>query len=147
LLAIGDALCSFDPAFGQGMSVAALSARALSALLAEDALTLDGLAPRYFARAARLIDAPWSMARPRPTQVPHAAPGSWMKRWLRVYQRELLRAAAHSPALHLAFVRVVNLEAPPTSLLAPALAARVLAARVGRALATESAPRFRAHTP
>lgn len=138
LLVVGDALCSFDPAFGQGISVAALEASELEQLLRERDLPLDELGARYFQRAASVIATPWTLARTRaPSATLEGAPR--LQRWLRDYQRELMRAAAHSRALHLAFVRVVNLEASPTSLLAPGLALRVLGHRLRRFWAGASA--------
>ncbi|MHC5064052.1 MAG: NAD(P)/FAD-dependent oxidoreductase [Planctomycetota bacterium] len=63
LLPIGDAICRFNPIYGQGMSVAAQEAEALERLLAERATEsepLDGLAPEYFAAVDRIIEAPWA---------------------------------------------------------------------------------------
>lgn len=52
-------MCSFNPLFGQGMTVAALEAVALRDTLAGGR---DDLARRYFAAAAKHIDPPWRMA-------------------------------------------------------------------------------------
>src|SRR5438132_8669892 len=63
VLPIGDAICRFNPVYGQGMSVAAQEARALGRLLAARARERDplaGLAPQYFAEVARLVDTPWA---------------------------------------------------------------------------------------
>lgn len=63
LLPLGDAVCRFNPVYGQGMSVASQEARALHQLLATRAMAsdpLDGLAPAFFAEAAALIDTPWA---------------------------------------------------------------------------------------
>ena len=63
LLPLGDAVCRFNPIYGQGMSVAAQEARALGHLLATRAAEpdpLDGLAPAFFAEAAALIETPWA---------------------------------------------------------------------------------------
>lgn len=65
LLVIGDALCSVNPVYGQGMSTSALEAKALGELLdrsAKDGNGLDRLARQFFAVAAILIDTPWSLA-------------------------------------------------------------------------------------
>lgn len=58
-LVMGDALCSFNPIYAQGMSVAALEAVALGACLARGQ---EGLAKRFFAEASKIIDMPWSTA-------------------------------------------------------------------------------------
>src|SRR5215469_4467839 len=65
LLPFGDSICRFNPAYGQGMSVAAQEARLLHELLARHAAEPDplvGLAPAFFAEAASLIETPWVMA-------------------------------------------------------------------------------------
>src|SRR5262249_46241510 len=58
-LVIGDAVCSFNPIYGQGMSVAATEAKALEACLAGG---LDGLSRRFYARARQIVDIPWAIA-------------------------------------------------------------------------------------
>jgi len=65
-LAIGDALCSFNPVYGQGMSVAAMEAEVLSELLSARAgagTELSGLWREFYPRCAKAIDVPWTMAR------------------------------------------------------------------------------------
>ncbi len=64
LLPLGDALCSFNPTYGHGMSSAALQAVALNETLAARAPgeTLRELGPRYLARAAAVAQMPWRQA-------------------------------------------------------------------------------------
>ena len=64
-LILGDAICSFNPVYGQGMSSAALQAQALQKILGERAAQargLDGLASAFFPKAAQAISAPWTLA-------------------------------------------------------------------------------------
>src|SRR5204862_1507966 len=58
-LVFGDAICSFNPVYGQGMTVAAQEAVALDACLQRG---LDGLAQRFFKAAAVIVDVPWDIA-------------------------------------------------------------------------------------
>jgi 2-polyprenyl-6-methoxyphenol hydroxylase-like FAD-dependent oxidoreductase len=60
-LAIGDALCSFNPVYGQGMSVTALEAEALRDLIVGRPST-DGLWRDFYPRASVAIDTAWKMA-------------------------------------------------------------------------------------
>ncbi len=58
---MGDALCSFNPLYGQGMSVATLEALAMRDCL-ERAPSVHGLWRPFFKRAGRIIDTPWMVA-------------------------------------------------------------------------------------
>lgn len=131
LLVTGDALCSFTPIYGQGMSVAAMEALALRNCLAQGP---QDLARRFFRQASRVIDNPWSLTvgnDQRLSGAPLPAPRRLFNWYLSRYQR----AARHDPELALAFQRVGNLFAAPTSLLHPALALRVFAGEPRRAVA------------
>ena len=64
-LVLGDAISSFNPMYGQGMSSAALQVKELQNLLTERAAEsagLDGLAPAFFAKAADVVATPWTLA-------------------------------------------------------------------------------------
>ena len=64
-LVIGDALCTFNPIYAQGMSAAAKQAEILQRALAQcahHAGSLDGLASSFFADAAEFNGTPWALA-------------------------------------------------------------------------------------
>ena len=56
---VGDAVCSLNPVFGQGMSVAAAEAVLLRDLLDFGRSTVSD---EFFAGAAEILDAPWDIA-------------------------------------------------------------------------------------
>jgi 2-polyprenyl-6-methoxyphenol hydroxylase-like FAD-dependent oxidoreductase len=65
LIPIGDAICRFNPTYGQGMTVAAKEASLLQGLLGERASESDpltGLGQVFLAEAKSLIETPWTMA-------------------------------------------------------------------------------------
>ena len=66
LLPFGDAICRFNPVYGQGMSVAAQEARFAPRDPPEAAPTSRtrsrGLAAAFFSEAATLIETPWALA-------------------------------------------------------------------------------------
>jgi 2-polyprenyl-6-methoxyphenol hydroxylase-like FAD-dependent oxidoreductase len=61
LMAVGDAVASFNPTFGQGISSAALHAVCLESFLAADP-DLDAPAYEFFERQRLVVDAAWRMS-------------------------------------------------------------------------------------
>lgn len=123
LLVLGDALCSFNPVYGQGMTVAATQAIALRRLLA----TGPPDPRRYFRATARTIEAPWQIAVGGDLafpQVPGHRPAR--VRLVNAYLPRLHAAAAFDPTLGEAFLRVLGLLDPPPTLLRPHVLRRAL---------------------
>lgn len=131
LLAFGDAICSFNPAFGQGMTAAALQALALRATLA---VRRDDLAGDFFARASRVVDIAWAVVAGADARL-HDLPeyNGLGNRLIQSYLDRVHVAARTDPEVCIAFHRVANLMAAPPSLLKPAMALRVARAVWGRA--------------
>ena len=130
LLVVGDALCAFDPVYGQGMTVAALEALALRA--ADDDLAAPGGARRAVRACARLAETPWQMAAgadrtlaglPEPRDPVSRLAGWWVDQVQRMSVHGDLDAQD-------ALQRTYHLVAPPTSLFHPRLLARWVRARV-----------------
>lgn len=125
LLVLGDGVCSFNPVYGQGMTVAALEALVMRAHLERDGVPR----PRPFQRdIAGVIDVPWEMATGADLTF-QGARGRRTRRLrvLAAYIRRLHAAAADDAAVAAAFVRVGGLVDPPSALLRPGVALRVLA--------------------
>ena len=126
-LVTGDAVCSFNPIYGQGMSVAATEAKALDECLATG---IADLAKRFYARARRIVDIPWLIATGEDLRSPQVEgprpPGSWL---VNRYLDRVHAAASDDATVCRKFFDVLNLLAPPSSLMSPPLAWRVLARR------------------
>jgi 2-polyprenyl-6-methoxyphenol hydroxylase-like FAD-dependent oxidoreductase len=128
LLVIGDALCSLNPLYGQGMTVAALQTVAL-----RDCLRLGDadLAQRFFRAAAGHIGPVWAMNQANeidPSSTRRAHP---LRRRLANWSANAaLKAAANDIAVTERFFRVNNLLDPPTRLRDPALLPRILLANI-----------------
>ncbi|HEU5088410.1 MAG TPA: hypothetical protein VFT99_13230, partial [Roseiflexaceae bacterium] len=133
LLVFGDALCSFNPLYGQGMTVATLEATALDALLRERSGNVAGIAPEFFRRMARVLDVPWRMAIGEDFRFPETEgrkpPGTDV---LNTYVAMIHHASQHDTSVCRAFVSVMNLLQPPASLFRPGIMWRVLRANFVR---------------
>ena len=129
-LVTGDAVCGFNPIYGQGMSVAALEALALRECLRAGP---TGLARRFFAEVADIVDIPWGIAVGADLRFPgiHGARTAKV-RLVNAYLARFHLAAATDPVLGRAFLRVVNLMDRPEGLLRPTIALRVLRGNLRR---------------
>lgn len=127
-LVIGDALCSFNPIYGQGMTVAALEASALGACLEAGR---QQLARRFFSRAGRIIDDPWNAAVGTDLGFPEVqGPRPPMVRFLNWYISGLHRAAHHDAQVSIVFLKMINMVAPPPTILSPRIVWRVIKANL-----------------
>ncbi|MGA8593298.1 MAG: hypothetical protein WB676_01010, partial [Bryobacteraceae bacterium] len=123
-LVFGDAICSFNPAYGQGMSVAAQQADALQQCLMQDD---ENLAHGFFERAAKVVDIPWRIAVGSDLRIPETiGPRNARVRFINWYIAKLHKAAHRDPEASMAFLKVANLVAPLPSIMHPRIAMRVL---------------------
>ncbi|MEU7410174.1 MULTISPECIES: FAD-dependent oxidoreductase [Streptomyces] len=138
---LGDALATFNPAYGQGMSVAALGAQVLAREL-RGGLTSPGLSRRVLRGAARHVDMAWSTAVAMDVLYPGVAGGepAFTDRLAAWYTRRLTRAATGSFDAAAALWDVTGLTAPPARVLRPKV---VLAALNGPALSPTFEPPLR----
>jgi 2-polyprenyl-6-methoxyphenol hydroxylase-like FAD-dependent oxidoreductase len=122
LLVIGDAMCSFNPIYGQGMTVAALEAIALRDCLRDGDLRLS---ERFFRSAAKVVDVAWQMA--NGSDLAHAGivgRRTAMTRLSGRYTQQLLKTAAVNGTVAEQLLRVLNMVDPPSKLMAPQIALR-----------------------
>jgi 2-polyprenyl-6-methoxyphenol hydroxylase-like FAD-dependent oxidoreductase len=134
-LPLGDAVCSFDPIYGQGMTSAALQAQALETQLDGATALNRSFARAYFKAVARVVAAPWSIAvggdfvyAGTTGKKPFAAD------LLNRYTDLVVLAGQRDDSVVLRFNEVVSMVRSPESLLAPLFMLRVLrqAGRVRR---------------
>jgi len=126
VVVLGDAIASFNPIYGQGMSVAALEALELHhALAAAD--TGTDLPMAYFDRVADVVDTAWLLA--LGADFEFAATAGPKPRGTALFNRyfdRLVRRAHDDGVLTEAVYRVLSMDRPPTSLLRPGVLRRVL---------------------
>jgi 2-polyprenyl-6-methoxyphenol hydroxylase-like FAD-dependent oxidoreductase len=129
LLPVADAICRFNPVYGQGMSVAAQEAVLLHQLLrrqAEASEPLAGLARAFFAGACALIETPWALAAVPDFAFPETTgqrPPDFER--TREFRAALTRLAARDPDIHKLMAEVQALLKPRAVLQDPDLVGRV----------------------
>jgi 2-polyprenyl-6-methoxyphenol hydroxylase-like FAD-dependent oxidoreductase len=140
LVPIGDAICRFNPVYGQGMSVAAREASILADLLRRRAgagVGLAGLPRAYLAEVRPWIAGAWSMSATPDLVYPQTRgvrPPD-LERTLE-FVSALYRVAARDPAVHELVVAVRHLARPNDALREPELVERVRAEMAAAAPAT-----------
>lgn len=136
LVVLGDAICSFNPVYGQGMTVAALQAQALGECLRGGS---DDLARRYFREAAKPIGVAWQFATAADLSLPEVKGRRTLAMQLsNRYVDRLQTIAETDSAVAERFFRVIGLLDPPTTLVHPKMLLRAVRAR--RRLRTEAKP-------
>ena len=139
LLVVGDAVCSFNPIYGQGMTVAALEALALRNCLARG--TTD-LPRRFFRATARPVGRAWQLAAGGDLSLPEIQGTPPLStRLLNGYMDRLLTAAEYDTAAYEQFLKVAWLVDAPIRLLRPSMMWRAASAKQrNRAQLTDPIP-------
>jgi 2-polyprenyl-6-methoxyphenol hydroxylase-like FAD-dependent oxidoreductase len=129
LVAVGDAVASFNPIYGQGISSAALHASCLSEYLTTDP-DLSTPATEFFALQQVVTDAAWTISAGGDQARLDAIAGTKVsdeverQRWA---MNQIVRATLVDPAIADAFSAVTYMEAHPATLADPALLERATA--------------------
>ncbi|GHG91533.1 NAD(P)/FAD-dependent oxidoreductase [Streptomyces lanatus] len=120
-IVLGDALATFNPTYGQGMSVAAMGAQVLSRELGRTGLTGTGLARRVQRAAARSVEGAWTMAVSQDVWYPGTRGGSpgVADRLVTAYTRRMIRTATGSYTAASAVWDVTSMTTGPARLLRP----------------------------
>ena len=121
----GDAACSLNPVYAQGMSVAFAEALTLARVL--DRHGLDRVGPRFFRQTKRITGVAWSMATGADLAHPGVV-GPRTARWrlLNAYIGRVFRVAHRDPVVADAALKVLGMLSPPQHLMHPRIAWRVL---------------------
>jgi 2-polyprenyl-6-methoxyphenol hydroxylase-like FAD-dependent oxidoreductase len=125
LFVCGDSIASFNPTFGQGITVAALQAGRLERMGA--GVTAPGANRRFLRDASAVVDLAWNTAAGRSFTFDGVQGQPTPRMRLSNAYLPLVIARGHRDvAVATALMRAIHFLAPPTSLLAPSLLAKVL---------------------
>ena len=130
---VGDAVCSFNPIYGQGMSVAAIGAQVLNDLLKNrQSPDLIGFAAKFQSALATAVADAWIMATGEDLRYPGTEgkrPGA-LVRIVQRYTDQVVQALATDPYLARRFHRVMNMVDRPQALFQPIVVWHVLQYRL-----------------
>jgi 2-polyprenyl-6-methoxyphenol hydroxylase-like FAD-dependent oxidoreductase len=130
LIVAGDAVASFNPVYGQGMTSATLHASCLSAYLRSDP-SLDEPAREYFEQVRVVVDAAWQVSTFADLDLPHVdgpyPRGYRLVKWI---SGLVFQAAALDPGVGLQFARVTTMLDHPSVLARPQTVLRALRLRL-----------------
>ncbi|SBT46595.1 FAD-dependent oxidoreductase [Micromonospora narathiwatensis] len=119
LVSVGDAVASFNPVYGQGMTAAALHAACLSTYL-RSGPDLGLPARRFFALQKVVVDAAWSMSTSADLALPHVdgpyPRGYRLSNWV---SRQIIAATTTDVTIARRFNEVVSMRTHPRSLATP----------------------------
>ncbi|MBV8458122.1 MAG: hypothetical protein JO122_16070 [Acetobacteraceae bacterium] len=129
VLPVADALCRFNPIYGQGMSSAAKQAHLLQSMLRRAAAEPDPIAALqagFMTEVASVLETPWSMA----SRADFAFPATRAERprnfaEARQFEATLSRAAVADPVVHRAVTEVTHLLQPQSRLREPDILQRI----------------------
>ena len=125
IVAIGDAVASFNPIFGQGMTVAALEAEWLGKHLATNDPSTDGFAKNYYKGIKPIVEAAWGFP-DLEAKRNNLAAQNWGTRFLLWYTERMQSVASRSTRVSQTIAEVQNMLAPPAAMFHPVVFARVL---------------------
>jgi hypothetical protein len=138
LIVTGDAVCAFNPIYGQGMTVSAMDATTLQRCLQEQQLSPRADFEQHFQyQLAKITGPAWLLAtnqdlRWSKVRLRGARPNPGV-RLLHRYLDIVLSNAVVDPKLANAYFNVLILAAPPSSLVRPRVVVHVLTIALKRA--------------
>ncbi|MEU6036103.1 MULTISPECIES: FAD-dependent oxidoreductase [Actinomadura] len=140
LVAVGDAVASFNPVYGQGMSSATLHASCLSAYL-RSSPSFSEPAHDYFALVRLVVDAAWQTSTTNDLALPHVT-GPYPRGFRLAHRISdlILRASVTDAEVNHRFIQVTHMRAHPNTLIRPGLLLRALRARRAAGTAEHSDP-------
>jgi len=118
---LGDAICSFNPIYSQGMSICSMQVLAFAERYGDH---LDGRlsAPALFGAVVATTTASWEQARSGDERFPEVrGPDTPRNRWKDAYFDGLVQASIDDRTVTLAFLRANNLVADAPSLTSPTM--------------------------
>ncbi|WP_392532883.1 FAD-dependent oxidoreductase [Nostoc sp. C117] len=130
---VGDAVCAFNPVYGQGMTVAAIDALTLDQCLNQQLSShldwnLIGLSRHFQKQLNKVIAVPWLMTTGEDLRWDTTEGGQpdFISRLMQRYLDQVLLLQTESAEIHKTFLEVIHMLKPPTVFFQPSISKKVL---------------------
>jgi 2-polyprenyl-6-methoxyphenol hydroxylase-like FAD-dependent oxidoreductase len=133
LVVLGDALCSFNPVYGQGMTTAALAATILGECLewqwkgGEDS---DVMTRRFRKMSNKAVEVAWMIAASEDFRYPAVGRASFSTNLVNRYFHRVHELGSCDPEVHRRFLQVMTMIKPASTIFHPRVIWRVLTSRL-----------------
>jgi hypothetical protein len=132
---LGDAVCSFNPVYGQGMTAAALEVDMLNTLLyrQRESGDITGFSRRFQKKITKIVDNFWLLAASEDFRHPETqGKRPFGVHFLNRYARRIHELSTFDPQVTLLLYSVLQAIKPPMALFSPHILAKVLFKRAPR---------------
>ncbi|MEM6753529.1 MAG: FAD-dependent monooxygenase, partial [Cyanobacteria bacterium P01_C01_bin.38] len=132
LVIVGDAVCAFNPVYGQGMTTAALGALTLQKCLQQEFTNSQyigkGFTKKFQKQLAAMLKTPWLMATSDDFRWETTEGGKPDKitQVMHKYMDEVILLSVHQPQVYKVFSQVIHMIKQPAALFAPGIIFGVL---------------------
>lgn len=129
IVALGDAVCAFNPVYGQGMTVATMEACLLDRELKNaGSCQQRGFSASFQRKMAHLVQMPWMLATGEDSRYPTTVGShqSWATRLVQQYVDQVVIRGLDHPFLFQTFAEVLHMVKPASALFHPAILRTVI---------------------
>lgn len=128
IVVLGDAVCSFNPIYGQGMSTAALSVQLLDRMLKDYQRDRVGFSQKFQRKLAQMLKDPWLMATSEDFRWEGTEGGkpNLMTRLMHGYMDQVAKLALFDGDIYQTFAEVIHMVHSPSALMRPKIVMQVL---------------------
>ena len=116
-ISIGDSVCAFNPVYGQGMTVSAISAKVLDFCFKHHAHNQRQFVKSFYKKISKVNFAPWLIASSEDRRIiAHTTKTNWHTKRIHSFLDRVLYTATQKPEVHHSFLQILHMSQPLSSL-------------------------------
>ncbi|WP_372370763.1 FAD-dependent oxidoreductase [Candidatus Uabimicrobium sp. HlEnr_7] len=121
LVCIGDSVCAFNPVYGQGMTVSAISAQILDSCLNKTSISRSQFSRTFYKKLSKVNSMPWLIANSEDSRILSSSGQkmSFSYKLIHSFLDRVLYSATLQPNIHKSFLKILHMTEPMYSLANP----------------------------